>query len=347
MDDGYHDPWPVLFRYVLDSVCEGFLSYSFDSLGNWDDGRVKVLQRTFTPNRHQQDVIALSLFAPSWLFLSLPTRNVRALRAVSRQLRSIGNDILDSAKASIKVKAPSSEEVLPFLTAQGNLNDSELVETILTILVAGIETTSAALTWTLHLLTLPDCVKFQVELRQQLRRKLSDKAGVDLDHRDLESVPLLHGIVEESLRLFPPLSLTCHEASRDTEILGTSVPKGTRIIYWIWALNRNPEYWGSDAAIFNPYRWISTDESSKQHPNKHGGAPSNYSYMSFLHGPRGCVGKDTSKATMRAAIARLVLDFEISRDPNGPLELEPKGGAIVRPTKDLKLKFSPIGAMRP
>lgn len=121
----------------------------------------------------------------------------------------------------------------------------------------------------------------------------------------------------------------------------------SRIIYWIWALNRNPEYWGSDAATFNPYRWISRDESNKQYPNKHGGAPSNYSYMSFLHGPRGCVGKDTSKATLRAAIARLVLDFEISRDPNGPLELEPKGATIVRPSKDLKLKFSPIGATRP
>jgi cytochrome P450 len=344
MGDGFHDPWPVLFRYVLDSVCEGFLSYDFDAMAsNWDDARVKTLQRTFTPTRHQEGVIAVSLFAPSWLFLSFPTRNVRSLREVSKRLRSIGSQILDSAKATNKMSDPSPEEVLPFLAAQGNLNDSEIVETILTILVAGIETTSAALAWTLHLLTLPDCVKFQTQLRQQLHRKLSDKAGADLDHKDLESIPLLHGIIEESLRLFPPLPLLCHEASRDTEIVGKFVPKGTTVIYWIWALNRNPEYWGPDAAVIDPYRWISTDELGNQHPNKHGGAPSNYSNMSFLHGLRGCVGKETSKATMRAAIARLILDFEISRDPDGSLELEPKGGAIMRPTKGLKLKFSPIG----
>ncbi|KAM0696270.1 hypothetical protein Q7P36_003516 [Cladosporium allicinum] len=323
---------------------DGFLSYDFDAMAsNWDNARVKTPQRTFTPTRHQEGVIAVSLFAPSWLFLSFPTRNVRSLREVSKQLRSIGSQILESAKATNKLSDPSPEQVLPFLAAQGNLSDSEIVETILTILVAGIETTSAALTWTLHLLTLPDCVKFQTQLRQQLLRKLADKAGADLDHKDLESIPLLHGIIEESLRLFPPLPLLCHEASRDTEIVGKSVPKGTTIIYWIWALNRNPEYWGPDAAVINPYRWISTDELGNQRPNKHGGAPSNYSNMSFLHGLRGCVGKDTSKATMRAAIARLILDFEISRDPDGPLELEPKGGAIMRPRKGLKLKFSPIG----
>jgi cytochrome P450 len=342
MDDGYHDPWPFLFRYVLDSVSEGYLSHSFDSLANWDDDRVKILQRTFTPNRRQQDIVVLSLFAPSWSFLSFPTKNVRALKEVAKQLRNIGSQILDGAKASNKVRDPSPEEVLPFLTAQGDLNDGELVETILTILVAGIETTSAALTWTLHLLTLPDCIKFQAQLRQQLNRKLSEKAGVDLDHKDLESIPLLHGIIEESLRLFPPLPLICHEAIRNTGILDKSVPKGTKILYWVWALNRNPEYWGPDAAVANPYRWITTDELGNQRPNKHGGTPSNYSYMSFLHGPRGCVGKDTSKAKIRAAIARLVVDFDISRDPNGPLELQPRGGAIVRPVKDLKLKFTPI-----
>ena len=101
-------------------------------------------------------------------------------------------------------------------------------------------------------------------------------------------------------------------------------------------------YWGPDAEVFDPYRWISTDEQGVQRPNKHGGASSNYCYESFLHGPRACVGKDTSKATMRAALAKLVYEFEISRDQDGVDEPEARGAAIMRPVKSLKVKFNPV-----
>jgi cytochrome P450 len=228
------------------------------------------------------------------------------------------------------------------LAAKGRLNDEEMVETILTFLAAGVETTSAALTWTLHLLTLPENVKYQARLRQEIRNKLPKDGCHSITHRDLQTLPLLHGIIEESLRLHPPVPLIPYNAVRDTEMAGQFVPAGTKVVYWAWALNRNPDQWGSDAECMNPYRWISTDELGIERPNKHGGALSHYSHETFLQGPRGCVGKETSKATLRAAVAKLILGFDVSRDPTGTLAPPSRGAAVVRPIKSLKLNFSPV-----
>lgn len=307
MDHGFHDPWPVLFRFVLDSVDEGFLSYDFDSMrSGWHGDDVRALQRTLTPVRRSGTFIAASLFTPPGLLLSLPTRNIKSLKEVSKQLRTMSKQILYSAKSMNDLNDPAPEDLLRFLVAKGDLNDGEVIETILTFLTAGIETTSAALTWTLHLLTLPECIKYQDELRRELHLKFSDTGNRAVNLGDLDSIPILHGIIEESLRLFPPIPLHCHEADKDTKIMGRPVPRGTRILHCMWALNRNARYWGPDSEAIDPYRWISTDGHGTHRLNKHGGASSSYCYESFLHGPRACVGKDASKATMRAAIAKLV-----------------------------------------
>jgi cytochrome P450 len=343
MDHGFHDPWPVLFRFVLDSVGEGFLSYDFDAMrSGWHNEDVRALQRTLTPGRRSGTFIAASLFTPPGLLLSLPIRNIKSLKEVSRQLRTISEQILYCAKSMNDLNNPAPEDLLRFLVAKGDLDDEEVIETILTFLTAGIETTSAALTWTLHLLTLPECIKYQDELRRELHLKFSDVGNHAVNFRDLDSIPILHGIIEESLRLFPPIPLLGHEAYKDTKIMGRPVPRGTRILHCMWALNRNPKYWGSDAEAINPYRWVSTDEHGTHRLNKHGGASSNYCYETFLNGPRACVGKDTSKATMRAAIARLVSKFEISRDPGDVMDPEAMGAVIMRPVKGLKLKFSRV-----
>lgn len=343
MYEGSHDPWPLVFRFVLDSVSEGFLSYKFDSMGSGRNApSVRTLQRTLSPNSWSEPFIAMSVFAPPGLLLSLPTRNIKSLKEVSKQLRVIGSEILKSAQALNRQSVPAADELLRSVAMRGDLSEEELVETILTFLTAGIETTSAALTWALHLLTAPSSSKYQAELRKELHRRFSKLEYRGVTSKDLESIPLLHGIVEETLRLYPPIPLLSHEAQRDTVMVGQHIPKGTKMLYWMWALNRNPTYWGPDAEVFDPYRWISTDKHGVQRPNKHGGASSNYCYESFLHGPRACVGKDTSKATMRAALAKLVYEFEISRDQDGVDEPEARGAAIMRPVKSLKVKFSPV-----
>ncbi|USP81320.1 hypothetical protein yc1106_08594 [Curvularia clavata] len=179
MHHGYHDPWHLLFRYVLDSVGESLLSYKFDALRSaWDDNDVRMLERIATPTPH----------------------------------------------------------------------------------TAGLETTSASLAWALHQLTLPDNLRFQSELRKELQHRFKDIDTSTISSRDLENVPILHGIVEECLRLHPPIPSVAHIARRNTEIAGRTVPKGTMVLYWLHAINRSPEQWGENAGAMDPYRWITTNE---------------------------------------------------------------------------------------
>ena len=125
-------------------------------------------------------------------------------------------------------------------------------------------------------------------------------------------------------------------ASRDTTILSTPIPKGTRVYIAPWAINRSPALWGSTAGDFNPDRWIDEDG----HANNHGGAKSNYSVLTFLHGTRACVGEKFAKAEMKALLAVFVGTFKMEMaDPTevpimaGAITVKPKNGMHLRLTK--------------
>jgi cytochrome P450 len=146
----------------------------------------------------------------------------------------------------------------------------------------------------------------------------------------LESLPLLNAVCNETIRLYPTVPLTIRDARRDTTILGQYVPKGTSVHMVPWATNRNPQYWGPDAAEFKPERWIDADTDK---PNNTGGSSSNYNILTFLHGPRSCIGKDFAKAELRCLVAAFVGAFEMQvaessahTIPHGVITTKPKDG---------------------
>jgi cytochrome P450 len=120
----------------------------------------------------------------------------------------------------------------------------------------------------------------------------------------------------------------------DTSIIGYEVPKGTRIILAPWAINRSSELWGPDANTFNPSRWI---DSNTGKANNTGGATSNYSLLTFLHGPRNCIGQGFAKAELRTLVTAFILAFEVELIhqhhvimPGGSLSAKPSGGMRLK-----------------
>ena len=150
----------------------------------------------------------------------------------------------------------------------------------------------------------------------------------------LESLPWLNAICNETIRLFPAVPETRRVASRDTTLGGERIPAGTDIMIPIWWLNRSLQLWGPDAAEFRPERWIDAETGK---PNNNGGAGSNYALMTFLHGPRSCVGQGFAKAELRTLLAAWMLsfEFEMARPdevlvPDGMVTVKPKGGLYLR-----------------
>lgn len=114
-------------------------------------------------------------------------------------------------------------------------------------------------------------------------------------------------------------------AVRDTQILGQHVPAGTNVVVSPWAINRSKGIWGPDAEDFRPERWM-----------EEGGPKSPLSLITFLHGPRSCIGQAFSRAELKCLVAALVLKFELKMaDPEEVIE--PAGLATIKPKNGLKL----------
>jgi cytochrome P450 len=152
-------------------------------------------------------------------------------------------------------------------------------------------------------------------------------------------MPYLNAVCNETLRLYPTIPSTARVAIRDTSISGQFVPKGTFSFIVPWATNRDPELWGSDSEQFRPERWIDPETGRA---NYMGGADSNYSFLTFLHGPRSCIGEKFARAEMRALVAAFVGSFEIEMaDPNEKVLV---GGTITsKPVNGMKLRLKPLG----
>lgn len=154
----------------------------------------------------------------------------------------------------------------------------------------------------------------------------------------LEPLPILNGIMNETLRLYPTVPLTLRQAVRDSNLGGQIIPKGVTVVISMWQINRSPEIWGPDAGEFRPERWITGGK-----PNSNGGANSNYEFSTFLHGPRSCIGQGFAKAEMRCLLASMIRTFswDLAMDES---KIIPKGAITIKPNNGLLLKLKLLRA---
>jgi cytochrome P450 len=184
--------------------------------------------------------------------------------------------------------------------------------------------------------------EIQRQLREEIRSKIptleaASEATFDLAGT-LESMPLLNGVCLETLRLYPTVPVSLRVASKPTSIGSLPVPTGTRAYIVPWAVNRSKKYWGPTSEEFVPQRWI--DEKTGR-ANNTGGAASNYNIMTFLHGPRSCIGKDFAKAEMKVLVAVFCGGFEIAMEDPEEVPI-PYGALTVKPKNGMRLKLKPV-----
>ena len=214
-------------------------------------------------------------------------------------------------------------DILEVAFRSGGFTDEELVNQLMTFLAAGHETTASALTWTIYLLCkYPDV---QVRLREEILSLNTDKEAMP----ELDDLPFLAAVINETLRLFPPVSLTVRECVKDTVVAGELIPKGTAVMLPPWAVNAAIDSWGEDALEFVPERWL---EGSIGHESR-----SNFSFMTFLHGPRSCIGERFARAELAYLVIAWVTAFDTQlADQNfvpqvgGGITAKPKGGLHVK-----------------
>ncbi|KAI0673974.1 cytochrome P450 [Trametes maxima] len=192
------------------------------------------------------------------------------------------------------------------------LSDDAVVGQIPTFLLAGHETTSTATTWALYALSQkPD---IQQKLRDELLAVSVDTPTMD----ELMELPYLDNVVRETLRLHCPIIMLVREAQHDdvlpvsepfTDRLGNThneirIAKGEKVVIPILAFHRSKDIWGEGALEFKPERWDNPPEAISAIPGVWG------HLLTFLGGPRACIGYRFSLVEIKALLFTLVRAFE-------------------------------------
>jgi len=316
-------------RLTLDIIGPAALSRDFGTLTSEHDPVAEAFGEILDPSPQLVSFMVSNLFLPQWIATRLPVRANELIRDQCSKLRHLCRTILQEKHDVMKqVEEGKEDDILKYIIQSGIFSDDETIDQMLTFLAAGHETTASALTWCTYLLARhPD---IQNRLREEIKTNLID--GCTPLVSTLDNLPMLNGVCEEVFRLFPTVPLTIREAQCDTVMAGVKIPKGTTALLVPYAINRHPRNWASGEE-FCPDRWITDGRL-----NKHGGADSNFSEITFLHGPRSCIGRDFAKAELKCAVAGLVRKFEIEMaEPEK--EVVVGGTVTTKPVNGLKLKL--------
>ena len=199
------------------------------------------------------------------------------------------------------------------------MNDKQLRDEVMTLFLAGHETTALTLAWTWYLLgTHPEAEKrFHDELDEVLQGRAPTMA-------DLPRLKFTEQIAKESMRLYPPAFGLGREAIADCEIGGYHVPAGTQVFMFQWATQRDSRFYDQPDK-FMPERW--TEEFTDRLPK--------YAYFPFGGGPRACIGVSFAMMEIILVLATVGQKFRLELVPDHAVEIYP--AMSLRPKDGVKV----------
>ena len=322
-------------RLSLDIIGKAVFNYNFDSLTHDDP----VIQAVYTALREAEHR-SIAIF-PYW---NIPGASVIVprQRAVTEALRTI-NETLDQLISETRRMVEEADEefveeylnrgdpsILRFLIASGDtVTSKQLRDDMMTLLIAGHETTAAVLTWTFYLLARHP--EDAARLRAEVDSVLGDRAP---SVQDLKMLPFTTRVINESMRLYPQPPVLLRRALEDVRMGAFEVPAGSDIFISTWNLHRSPLLWDRPHD-FDPMRFGPLDSSPI--PNEF---TENYRYLPFGGGQRKCIGDQFALLESISALAIICRRFEFELDADSP----PVGmttGATIHTTSGLHLNLRP------
>ncbi|TMK23432.1 MAG: cytochrome P450 [Actinobacteria bacterium] len=243
---------------------------------------------------------------PMWLRTPRQRRFGRAMA----QLDGVAADVI----ASRRGREHEFEDLLSMLMlaedeeSGGRMSERQVRDEVMTFLLAGHETSANALAWSLYLLA-----THTLE-RDRLEREVDEAlVGRAPSMDDLPRLPFARMVIEEALRLYPPVWMIERHALAPDVLGGYSIPAGSAVVTSPYVVHRSPTVW--DAPLeFRPSRF--TPEAVTSRPP--------FAYFPFGGGPRQCIGNTFALVETQLILTRIVSRFRVDIAPGARPALEPK-----------------------
>jgi enediyne biosynthesis protein E7 len=308
---------------VLDEITALTLGVLGSTLLDTDLGAYESIGHSFEAVQDQAMFEMETLgMVPRWL----PTAGQRAFRTARSDLERIVGLLVEQRKAN---PIESGDDVLTRLIAStGKENDKRVADRrmrdeLVTLLLAGHETTASTVGWTLN----------QVSQHPEVRARLHEEAvAVYGDRRpsyeDLTKLRYTHMVLQEAMRLYPPVWILPRRAIAADEVGGYHVPAGAEVLICPYTLHRHPRYW-PEPDRFDPERFdpdVKTDRPR-------------YAHIPFGAGPRFCVGNHLGMMEATFIISALMRDLKLEKAPDSKVTPEPMmslrlGGGLPMTVQD-------------
>lgn len=328
-------------RVTLDIIGVTGMDRDFETLRDPDNELNKVYRKLFVPPTNNMRIFAqFGYFVSPTILQRLPLPRNKTLAECQDYLRNVIRQMILQKKESMKSDPEHKQtDIIGVALQSGAFAEENLIDQMMTFIAAGHETTASALQWLVCVLSKRQDI--QSRLREEIRSSLPSIARDALgkltipDASLVDSLPYLSAVCSEILRFYPPVSFTFREALRDAVVCDTFIPKGTITTIAAEVTNHDTSLWGPDAGVFDPERWLKPGNANS------GGATSNYALMTFIHGPRSCIGNHFSKSELACVAAVLVGRFKMElTEPD--LEVEVNVGITVVPKDGVRVKLEAL-----
>ena len=244
------------------------------------------------------------------LIQKLPLPQLRRFDAAKAKLDAIIYRLIEERRRSGEDRGDLLSMLLLAQDTEGDggaMTDEQLRDEVMTIFLAGHETTANALTWTWYLLSQNEDV--EAKLHEEVDRVLAGRLPAFADVAQLKYTEM---VLAESMRLYPPAWATGRLAIAETEIAGYAIPRRPLVLMSQYVMHRDSRYF-PEPLSFDPERWTTAARESRPQ----------FSYFPFGGGPRRCIGEGFAWMEGVLLIAALAQQWRMRLVPNHPVALKP------------------------
>lgn len=258
-----------------------------------------------------------SIFVPPKFF---PTpENLRFHRSLG-VLDDLVNGLISARRKSGEEKHDLLAMLMEARTEDGKegMSNRQLRDEVMTMVLAGHETTANALTWAFYLLST------HPEVERRLAAEVAQLEGRAPSLADLPKLTYTKQVMEETMRLYPPAWAVGRQTIEDDEIGGYRIPKKTDVMLFPFATHRDPRFWDNPEG-FDPDRFL-PENVAKRHK---------FAFFPFAAGPRMCIGSAFAMMEMQLVLARVIQRFRVDLIGGQQVIAEPR--VTLRPKNGLRV----------